>query len=94
MAVKEVLFRQISLYYSKRKLNVEYLFQVECEDKEGASFFCFSLEKSMHKVCFTRIKEQVGEKRGTTGTDRNVNYLLKNLSTKQQICCQLKTRAL
>jgi len=41
VAVKVVRFSQISLYYSKRKLNVEYLFQVECEGKEGASFFSF-----------------------------------------------------
>jgi hypothetical protein len=73
VAVKEVLFRQISLYYSNRKLNVEYLFQVECEDKEGASFFVF-LSRS---ICIKSASQEYWNKSERKG----VQLVLIGMST-------------
>ena len=42
-------------------------------------FWCF-IQKELYEVCLVRIKEQVGEKGSTVGTDNNAESLLKNTS--------------
>ena len=46
------------------------------------------LENSLYEISLISITEQVDKKRSTLGTNRNTDCLLKNTSTKQQICCQ------